>query len=221
MTNNTSTANTFNQPLYWAKWVLVTTLGWLAWPLVDAMLSIVLNMLGMGTIFNADPEQLPQSLALLRLVLPLLSLALVGAAIGGLQWLVLREQIPDLKTWTLFTALGFVLGVFVGAAFGGFGTAFLGLAVGLVQWLVLRRSLNKTGWWPVMNVVSWPLAYFVGGWIGLSIGQAVNNVLIGTLLSFALIGAIIGVVTGAVLLWMLRENRVLLDGLREEAEQAK
>jgi len=36
-----------------------------------------------------------------------------------------------------------------------------------------------------------------------------------------LIGAIVGALTGAVLLWMLRENRTLLDGLREEAEQAK
>jgi len=35
------------------------------------------------------------------------------------------------------------------------------------------------------------------------------------------IGAVVGAITGAVLLWMLRENRALLDGMREEAQQAK
>lgn len=221
MLNATSTSGEFNQPRYWLQWVLATTLGWLAWPLVDTLLGIMLSLFGMNTLFSAAPEQLSPPLTVLRLVLPLLSLALVGAAIGGLQWLVLRKQVPDLRLWIPFTAAGLVIGAFVGAALGGFGTAFLGLGVGIMQWLQLRNSLNKAGWWPVMNVVSWPLGYLFGGMIGMTIGQAVNDQVIGALLSFVLVGAIVGTLTGAVLMWLLRENRVLLDGLREEAEQAK
>ena len=43
----------------------------------------------------------------------------------------------------------------------------------------------------------------------------------GGLVGSILIGTIIGAITGAVLLWLLRENRVLLDGLRQELEGAK
>ena len=41
---------------------------------------------------------------------------------------------------------------------------------------------------------------------------------LGGLFGAALTGAIIGAVTGAVLLWMLRENRALLDGLHKDLE---
>jgi hypothetical protein len=44
---------------------------------------------------------------------------------------------------------------------------------------------------------------------------------VGGLSGAALTGVIIGAVTGAVLLWMLRENRALLDGLRKDLEAAQ
>jgi hypothetical protein len=88
----------------------------------------------------------------------------------------------------------------------------------LMQWLLLRRELNKTGWWPVMNVLAWPLGSIFGGGLGVTVGEALGMPLVGDLLGLALTGAVIGAVTGAVLLWLLRENRTLLDGLRQEQE---
>jgi uncharacterized membrane protein YeaQ/YmgE (transglycosylase-associated protein family) len=73
-----------------------------------------------------------------------------------------------------------------------------------------------------MNAVAWPLAYMFGGSLGAYIGQVLNTPFIGGVLGSALIGAIFGAITGAVLLWMLRENRTLLDDLeKQRAEEAQ
>jgi hypothetical protein len=214
MTNNPSTADTFNQPLYWAKWVLATAGGWLLGSLANVVVVNLVGAAGLGEALNANPDQLPQSTTLLLAGVSLVLLLIVGFAIGFFQWMVLRKQVPQIRQWALFTALGFALGSFA-------MLTFMGLGVGLAQWLLLRRELSKTGWWPVINAVAWPLAYMLGGSLGAYIGQAVNVPFIGGVLGSTLIGAIVGALTGAMLLWMLRENRTLLDGLREEAEQAK
>jgi len=215
MTDNTANLNTFNQPLYWLKWVLATAGGWFIGSMVNVLVINLLGATGLGEALNAtSPDQVPQSTALILAGVSLVLLLVVGLAVGALQWLVLRQQIPQLSRWVIFTGLGFALGTF---AF----LAFMGLGVGLAQWLLLRRDLNKTGWWPVMNAVAWPLGYMFGGSLGAMVGQSLNVSFIGGMIGSLLIGAIVGAITGAVLLWMLRENRALLDSMREEAEQAK
>ena len=214
MTDNPSTADTFNQPLYWAKWMLATAGGWLLGSLANVVVVNLVGATGLGEALNAAPDQVPQSTTLLLAGVSLVLLLIVGFAIGFFQWMVLRQQVPQIRQWALFTALGFALGSFA-------MLTFMGLGVGLAQWLLLRRELSKTGWWPVINAVAWPLAYMFGGSLGAYIGQALNVPFIGGVLGSTLIGAIVGALTGAVLLWMLRENRTLLDGLREEADQAK
>jgi hypothetical protein len=215
MTDNSSALSAFNQPLYWMKWVLATAGGWFVGSLANVL---VINLLGASSLADAlnatSPDQVPQSTALLLAGLSLVLLLIVGFAVGVLQWLVLRSQIPQASRWALFTGLGFALGTF---AF----LAFMGLGVGLAQWLLLRRDLNKTGWWPVMSAVAWPLAYMLGGILGALVGQTLNVPFIGGMVGSLLSGAIVGAITGAVLLWMLRENRALLDGMRAEAAQAK
>jgi hypothetical protein len=214
MTNNSSTSSDFNQPLYWLKWVLATAGGWLVGSMANVVVVNLLGAGGLGEALAADPSQVPQSTALLLAGLSVVLLLIVGLAIGALQWLVLRQQIPQLSRWALFTGLGFALGTFA-------MLTFMGLGVGVAQWLLLRRDLNKTGWWPVMSVVAWPLGYMFGGSLGVALGNAMGAPFIGGMVGSLLIGAIVGAITGAVLLWMLRENRVLLDGLRQEAEKAK
>jgi len=215
MTDNTANLNTFNQPLYWLKWVLATAGGWFIGSMVNVLVINLLGATGLGEALNAtSPDQVPQSTALILAGVSLVLLLVVGLAVGALQWLVLRQQIPQLSRWVIFTGLGFALGTF---AF----LAFMGLGVGLAQWLLLRRDLNKTGWWPVMNAVAWPLGYMFGGSLGAMVGQSLNVSFIGGMIGSLLIGAIVGAITGAVLLWMLRENRALLDSMREEAEQVK
>ena len=189
----------FNQPRYWLMWVLATAAGWLIGSLINFAIIRILNV----NQINLNVEQIPQSQLLTLAIVSVATLLSIGFAIGALQWLVLRQQLPDLRGWMLFTALGFALGAWI-------SIYFMGLGVGVLQWLILRRTLSKAGWWPVISVVTWPLGYLVGGSLGALIGNALNSIILATLIGFGVVGAVIGGITGAVLLWLLRENRAAL-----------
>ncbi len=214
MNNPEAETTAYFQPRVWLWWILATAGGWLLGSLATYGISIVLNMAGFGALLEADPTQISQSTALLLMGVSLVSLLIMGVAVGGLQWLVLRWQVPGISRWTIFTGLGFALGTF---AFW----AFMGLGVGLTQWMLLRRDLNKTIWWLVVNAVAWPVGYLFGGTGGAALGAGLGSAIVGGLVGSILIGAIIGALTGMMLLWLLRENRVLLDGLRQDLEAAK
>ena len=214
MSETETTAAAYSQPREWLLWTAATAGGWLLGSLFSILLSIVLSMTGLDAAFRADPAEASQSLALVSMALWLGFYLITGVCVGAMQWLVLRRHLAGLQRWAIFTGLGFALGTF---AF----PAFMGAGVGLMQWLLLRRDLSKTGWWPVMNAVAWPLGAMLGGGLGETVGTAANSLLVTNLLSAALAGVIIGALTGAVLLWLLRENRALLDGLRAEAEQTQ
>ena len=142
------------------KWVLATAGGWLLGSLANVVVINLVGATGLGEALNAtSPDQVPQSTTLLLAGVSLVLLLIVGFAIGFFQWMVLRQQVPQIRQWALFTALGFALGSFA-------MLTFMGLGVGLAQWLLLRRELSKTGWWPVINAVAWPLAYMFGGSLG-------------------------------------------------------
>jgi hypothetical protein len=202
-----------NQPREWMLWTVATMGGWLAGSAINVLLSIGLNLLGVGAAFNADPAEVPQSMVLILMGLSLGLLFIIGTSVGVAQSLVLRRHLAGMQRWAIFTGVGFALGSF---AF----LPFMGLGVGLMQWLLLRRDLNKTGWWPLTNALIWPLGYMMGSAVGVTVGAAVGSPLVANLLSAVITGALIGAVSGAVLLWILRENRALLDSLRQEAEQA-
>jgi hypothetical protein len=206
----------FNQPREWLLWTAATTGGWLLGTAITFGASLALSALGLGEALNADPATVDQTFVLILMGVSLLLLLIIGASVGALQWLVLRRHIAAVSRWAIFTGLGFALGSFV-------FLAFMGAGVGLMQWLLLRRDLNKTGWWPVVNAVAWPLGYMMGSALGVPVGAALNSVLVANLVSALLTGAIIGAITGAVLVWLLRENAVLLAGLRQERamEQAQ
>lgn len=214
MNNREAETAVFLQPRVWLWWILATAGGWLLGSLVTYALSIALNMAGFGALLEADPTQISQSTALLLMGVSLVSLLVMGAAVGALQWLVLRWQVPGMNRWTIFTGLGFALGTF---AFW----VFMGLGVGLTQWMLLRRDLNKTLWWLVVNAIAWPLGYLFGGTGGAALGTAMGSAVVGGLIGAIFIGVIIGALTGAMLLWLLRENRVLLAGLQQDLEAVK
>jgi hypothetical protein len=216
MNENEATTLSYNQPREWLLWTAATTGGWLLGSAITLLLSMLLSVTGLGAALDADPATVSQEMMLLMMGVSVVMLLLIGASVGALQWLVIRRHVMGLQRWAIFTGLGFALGSFV-------FLAFMGLGVGLIQWLLLRRDLNRTAWWPAMNAVAWPLGYIFGGSLGINIGQAVGSPLLANLLSAVLTGAIIGAITGAVLLWLLRENAALLEGLRQEreAEQAK
>jgi hypothetical protein len=210
MNETESPTMVYNQPREWLLWTVATAGGWVIGSLLNMLLTVGLSMTGLGDALNSDPTGASESTMLLLMGISLAMLAIVGLSVGAMQWLVLRRHVAGLQRWAVFTALGFALGTF---AFW----AFMGVGVGLMQWLLLRRDLNKTGWWPVLSAVAWPLGYLMGGVMGSAMGTS----LLSNLLSVGLAGVIIGAITGVALLWLLRENRVLLNGLRQEAEQAK
>jgi hypothetical protein len=212
--NNEVKTVAYHQTREWLWWTLATAGGWLLGSLVTYAISIGLNMTEFGAALGADPTQISQSTALLLMGLSLVSLLIVGVIIGGLQWLVIRRHLPGIQRWPLFTGLGFALGAF---AFW----ALIGVGVGVTQWLLLRRDLNKAVWWLVVNAVAWPLGYLFGGVGGSALGTALGSAVLGGLVGSILIGVLIGAITGGVLLWLLRENRALLDSMRQEAEAAK
>ncbi len=212
MNNVETTAVTYNQPREWLLWTMATIGGWLSGSAITFLISLLLSMTALGEALNAtNTADISQETMLLVLGVSLLLLAIIGVNVGVFQWLVLRRHLFGLQRWAIYTGLGLALGVLI-------LPPLMGLGVGLAQWLLLRRDLNKTVWWPVMNAVVWPLGYIVGDNVGLAVGQALNSGPIAILIRGLLAGVVIGVVTGAVLLWLLRENATLLEGLRQERE---
>ncbi len=81
------------------------------------------------------------------------------------------------------------------------------------------RTTRRSVWRNVVTVIALAVIGFPL-WIGILL--ALWAVLRAAGAANALVsGAIVGAITGAALLRLLRENRQVLAGLREEAEQAK
>ncbi|GAB4531541.1 MAG: hypothetical protein Kow0063_10930 [Anaerolineae bacterium] len=123
------------------------------------------------------------------LILPELALFSVGLVTGILQWVVLRQYLPQAGWWVLASAAGWAGGwALIGVAPlqpGILAEPLLGAAVGTLQWLVLRRQLRQAGWWIVISALSWTVAL-----TGLT-GEL-------------LVGAVVGAVTGIALELLLR-----------------
>ncbi len=213
MNDKVETANRY-QLTEWLWWVLATTAGWVLGSLATYAISIVMSLAGIGGTAGADLTQMSQSTALLFMAVSLVAFFIMGAAVGAVQWLVLRRYVPGINRWAIFTGLGLAVGMFI-------QWTFVGLGVGMMQWMLLRRELNKTQWWLVANAVAWPLGYLFGSVASSALSTALGSVFLGGLVGSVLIGAIIGAVTGLLLLWLLYVNRELLDGLRQEAAGAK
>ena len=217
MTDVTTTERPFNQRQYWLLWVLATTGGWVTAYWISGLLSsIVLSLLQIDLAALAGAETLPESLRMPLLVLQVATLFVVGAVIGGAQWLVLRRQMPQVSRWPLFTAAGCLITMFAGQ----FALLLIGLGMGLLQWLILRGILNRSGWWAPISAGAWVAGFFAGDLVGILLTGVVDGILL-EMIRYTAVGVVGGALTGVVLLWLLRENRELLDGLREEAEQAK
>jgi hypothetical protein len=128
---------------------------------------------------------------------------LSGAAIGLMQWLVLRQYIAQAGWWVGATAFGFALGTagaslylagYSGGPTGGqlwvlAGSS--GAVVGGLQWLVLRRQIAHAAWWIPTSCVAYLLS---GGLGGGGVVEALGS------------GAAAAALTGVVLLWLLRAS---------------
>lgn len=148
----------------------------------------------------------------------------LGAAVGILQWLVLRRYISRAGWWVLASIVGGTVGLLIGyvglrTVLGGpigvhamegssalswvLGGAVLGLAVGAslgtFQWLVLRRHVVRAGQWMMASTLGWLIGMTVGVAVGYAVATAVfeNNEVKWTVgwITWGIVG---GAVTGAI-----------------------
>jgi len=146
------------------------------------------------------------SSAVLRRMLVVLSIAVIGALLGGAQWLSLRGYIGRRTWWGMVTAITFWVGASVVevayfAGFGlavGFGVDFLltGPVCGILQWRVLQRQVAQAGWWAVALPIGWLVGFAVYTVVGLAVNLEVAS---------PALGATFGATTGAALVWLLRQ----------------
>ena len=140
--------------------------------------------------------------------------AIGGAALGVLQWLVLRGQLARAGWWIVASTVGWTVG---GVSFGLVG----GALAGFLQWLVLRGQLARAGWWIAASTVGWaigPVIVLFGGVIGEM--DAVLIVLLVAVL-WGIGGLVGGAITGAVLVWLLRQRLGDAGGAGGEAAHAE
>ena len=132
----------------------------------------------------------------------LLGVVMTGAAVGVIQWLVLRREVSGAGWWVLASTVGWVMGT----AAAGLGILLVGLqefspvsaslvfsvmvgaVVGVLQWLILRRQLRRAGWWVPASIVGWAMGQAAHGAIGLPA-----------------VGAVSGAITGIALVRLLRQ----------------
>lgn len=211
---------------FWLQWVLANSVGMatastLVFPCLDGV--GILHKL----VLDSLSDVLPRSSAVLYQVeITLLTLgiaivgAMLGALVGGAQWLVLRQGNLRSRSWFVVTSAGMLVGFPIASWLAlvglwtheplpGFALAglVLGISVGLMQWLFLRKRMRRGVTWLLANAV------------GMAVGLAIGGVTAGPLVNFlgassswwaVLVGGIsgtaLGPITGAVLVLLLNHS---------------
>jgi hypothetical protein len=99
--------------------------------------------------------------------------AIAGAALGLIQWLILKSRLPSLSIWWVAaTSIGMAVGLALGTVFLGSETAgnellwrgaITGLCIGIAQWIILRQvlPLPQSIIWIGVVSLGWALGWFV------------------------------------------------------------
>ena len=193
MTETQPASASFNQPRYWLWWTAATIVGWIIGYAINNLII---------TVFNFTEEAVTQGDRPELIIASILALISMGLSVGLAQWLVLRREVPTSTLWVPATTLGFAVGIW-------FGLAFMGLGTGLAQWWVVRKTFSKGSWWPTISAIIWPLGYVAGGSVSGALIVPLGSQLLAGLVGIVVTGLIIGAITGAVLLWLLREQRAV------------
>ena len=185
--------------------------------------------IGLFSSLAASPGWLP---TLLTALLMTASGLVEGSIVGWLQWLVLRQPLPDItrRAWVRATIYGAVIAWGLGAIPMTFASLsapaetgslqepdpgfmlllaiLMGLAAGLVlafvQWRLLRRVVRKAWAWLPANSLSWAVGMPLI-FAGVDQAQASSH-LFSAVGSFALhlliTGALAGAIHGLALVWL-------------------
>ena len=99
--------------------------------------------------------------------------AIGGAALGLVQWLILKSRLSLLSIWwVVATSVGMAVGLAAGTILLGSETggnellwrgAITGLGIGIAQWIILRQvlPLPQSVIWVVVLSIGWALGWFV------------------------------------------------------------
>lgn len=136
----------------WVQWVMATTLGWIVGAalgelsiglVVGALQWLVLRLhirragwWGLVTAAAWAVTWLPATAAVPP-DLGILIGALIGAALGTLQWLILRDQVYQAAWWIVISSLAWTIGLS-----GLMGTLWVGAAAGAVSGIALELLLR-------------------------------------------------------------------------------
>ena len=166
---------------------------WLQWTLVAAV-ALAVGRIGLGA---ADIDMPPAA-----------EVAIYGALLGVLQWLVLRRMVSWAGWWVPASVVG-------GALAGGVGGAIslppdwskalnwtvnggiLGAGLGIAQWPVLFLHISRSGLWVLASTA----AYAVGYGVAVAVPKEWG---VGT--HWAVYGAVAGAITGFALSWLLQRS---------------
>lgn len=142
----------------------------------------------------------------------------VGAAVGYMQWRVLRGFVQQSGRWILASTAGptvslsiyafvhavteypFDLGWPAGVL--GWTLAFLvaGTITGVVQQGILRHHLGQSIWWVPASTIGWALSIVVGAGV-----MAIERGPLGVFAAPPVGGIVLGAVTWGALFWLFRQ----------------
>ena len=140
--------------------------------------------------------------------------AIGGAALGLIQWLILRVRLPSLSIlWVVATSIGMAIGLAIGTAFLGseiggnellWRGAITGVVIGVAQGIVLERvlPLPQSVIWIGVVSFGWALGWFVTRTAGIDLSQKWYVFGMSGALAFQLL-------TGLALYFLLRSHKRL------------
>jgi len=198
---------------FWARWVVASAIG-----LAVGFTAYFMLVVGFP----------PEQGFILRTLVSAVGGAILGAAVGGTQMLVLRREVSGLKRWMVANLVGGAIGGIIALPLAdaagdamGFnmavfaGSIVLGLSFGIAQAIILRGYLSGGGWWVLAHAAGIPL-----GWaLGRGLGESVYNLVVGgvgesiaqviaTLITVILFFGGYGVITGGILVRLLNRNPI-------------
>jgi hypothetical protein len=158
-----------------------------------------------------------------------------GLAVGFFQWVILRNYISHAWLWIVVTPVGMASGIFLGRFFSTLAGHYLGaqipaniwalsfwtilfvegVSIGLIQLIVIMKSFHRPWIWILANGVAWVLAYvleydvlrpiFYPCCFDYIFGHTTESII------FGVVGVSFGIITGVPLLWLVRQNHLIVQ----------
>ncbi len=154
------------------RWTFLTTLAWALW--------VAIACTPLAIVDSAVPPTFDENWEVYFAAMTML----LGALIGGSQWLLLRHHVPTANAWPVVTIVGAGIGGGLLGLLGPYdsygvipGVIVLYVVTGILQGLVLSREAAQIiAWMSVMFITSL-LVIYVGTLFAILVTYVVDNLL--------------------------------------------